>query len=396
MGKNIQKINDLNFKLGLLLAALVMALSPVLFLPARHHQPVNTANASKQIRTVKYIRVMLNNSPLHADALPCIIDSSAMVPLRPLVLATGASVRWDPTRDAIEVTCDGKIIKMTVGKTRAYIGDREVDMQVAPQYMNGAALVPINFIKDPLKLNVSWDSTWRTLHLSTPGFTPPPEDAKVSQTQSFPILMYHEIGDGPNSLYVRESEFREQMKYLKDNNYRVVALTQAIHMLQNHESMQKVVALTFDDGYISFFTRAWPILHEYGFHATVFVIAYYSYLPNYLNWEQISMLESDWNEIGSHSENHPALSALGKSRLTDEVAGSKACIESHLQVPCESFCYPGGNYNQTVVQAVRDAGYKAAVTTKYGRASSNSDIYLIPRIRISRGISLNAFANSLK
>lgn len=386
---------ELVFRAGLMIFALVLALAPVYLLPAHSNRAVNTVNASDQALPVRYIRAILNGRPIHSNALPCMVGARSMVPLRLITQAAGASLKWDASTNNIEIVKGDKTIKMTVNNKKAYINDQEFTLEVAPRYVNGVTMAPVYFLKDPLELVVQWDETWRTLGISSKDYVPAPPAPKTSKAQSFPILMYHELGDGPNSLYVRESEFREQMKYLKDNNYRVVTLAEAERMLQNQESMDKVVALTFDDGYLSFYTVAWPILHEYDFHATVFVITYYAYLPGYLNWEQISTLEADWNEIGSHSVNHPSLSRVSKSQLQEEVAGSKQYTESYLHVPCESFCYPGGNYNNAVVQAVRDAGYKWAVTTKYGRASSKDDINLIPRIRIPRGMSLNAFAKSL-
>ncbi|HWP98142.1 MAG TPA: polysaccharide deacetylase family protein [Syntrophomonadaceae bacterium] len=389
---------DLALKVGLLLFAIAIAVSPVMFLSARSNLPINTVDASNQttLAPKKYIRVDLNDRPLHSGAVPFTIGDRALVPLRKVAEAAGATVSWDKPSNSIKVVCGDKTIKLNIDKNKAYINDQETTLEVAPSCVNGVTLVPVNFIKDPLGINVNWDSQWQTLHVYTKDYVPSPPPHKVSQPQSFPILMYHELGDGPNNLYVRESEFREQMKYLKDNNYRVVTLSEAMRMLQDQESMDKVVALTFDDGYVSFLTIGWPILQQYDFHATLFVITYHTFLATHLNWDQINMMEADWNEIGSHTNNHPALSKISSFQLKEEVAGSKQLLESMLQVPCETFCYPGGDYNEAVVQAVRDAGYKFAVTTKPGRATLKEDVSLISRVRIPRGMSIQSYAYSLK
>ena len=207
--------------------------------------------------------------------------------------------------------------------------------------------------------------------------------------------MYHEIGDGPNSLYVRDKEFSEQMKYLWENNYRVVTLSEGLRMLKAKENMSKVIAITFDDGYLSFYSKVWPILREYNFPATVFVITKNCDNHLYLNWEQLKFLQANWIEIGSHTQTHPALTQISHAAIVDEVVGSKAILDKNLVYPCQEFCYPTGVYNKEVVEVVNEAGYEVAVTVNYAKATRNNEDLLMPRIRIPRGISLQGFANSI-
>ncbi len=343
----------------------------------------------------KYIRVTLNEQPLRTSALARIIDTKSLVPLRPIAEAAAAEVKFDQDGQTLYIKAQRADLKTVIGKNEAYINEHPVKLEIAPQLSDGQVLVPLSFIREPLGLQADWDGTERTLHLRTPGYTAPANNAQTSEPQSVPILMYHEIGDGPNNLYVREIEFREQMKYLKENNFKVVTMAQGLRMMKNHESMDKTVVITFDDGYESFMTKAWPVLRENKFPATVFVIAHYAGVDNYLDWDEMNMLRADWMEIGSHTETHPALSKVSSSRCYEEIFGSKSLIEACLQVPCESFCYPGGFFNREVAQTVQQAGYTSAVTTQYGHGSLNHDLYQMPRVRIPRGMGINAFAKSL-
>lgn len=230
----------------------------------------------------------------------------------------------------------------------------------------------------------------------------PPQSAQLLELPqspaapaAIPILMYHEIGDGPNSLYVADQRFSEQMLYLYNHGYQVVSLTQAREMLFAGESCSKVVALTFDDGYRSFYAKVWPLLKIYNFSATVFVITDFIGQGNYLSWDQIKEMNHNGIDIGSHSLNHPSLPCLNTAGLIQQISASKDCLEIN-GINTKSFCYPSGQYNKSTVNQVVNSGYQSAVTTKYGIASSNDSPYLLPRLRVSRGTSLQSFQKSIE
>lgn len=212
-----------------------------------------------------------------------------------------------------------------------------------------------------------------------------------------PILMYHEIGEGPNSLFVSVDGFRAHMHYLKANNYHIVTMAQAREMLVKKQIPPKTAVISFDDGYVSFYTKAWPILQEYGFPATVYVIAGYpGVYSNYLTWDQIKTIQSGGTEIGSHSLTHPALTTLNEEGLTREIMGSKEILEARLGVKINSFCYPTGAYNQQVIEYVKKAGYTSAVTVVYRKATPSDDLFLIPRIRVFKAATVTTLSQGMQ
>ena len=231
---------------------------------------------------------------------------------------------------------------------------------------------------------------------------PPLTDPKLNATatpnrqgKSLPILMYHEITDGPSSLYVTADNFRAQMLYLRDNGFNVITMTQAQALLAQDQIPAKTVVITFDDGYVSVFNNAWPVLQALNFPATVYVISSFPGLYNYLTWDQIKIMHSGGIEIGSHTKTHPALTTVSSAQLTDEIAGSKQVLEEQLGVPIYSFCYPTGAFNQYTPPAVKDAGYTSAVTIVSRSATTQDNSFLIPRIRVSKGTSVSNFAKLL-
>lgn len=238
----------------------------------------------------------------------------------------------------------------------------------------------------------------RTEYGVTPiiGAVTPPPALPVVKALSIPILMYHEIGDGPSSLYVSEKNFRAQMHYLRSNGYKIATMTQAREMLINKQIPPKVAVITFDDGYVSVYTRAWPILEECAFPATVYVCSSFPGLYNYLTWDHIKILHSGGVEIGSHSNTHPALTTLNSAALTQEIVGSKQILEQKLEAKINSFCYPTGAYNQYTPILVKNAGYTTAVTVNLRKSTPQDDLYLLPRIRVFKADTISSFAKNIQ
>ncbi|ADH86438.1 polysaccharide deacetylase family protein [Desulfurivibrio alkaliphilus] len=85
-----------------------------------------------------------------------------------------------------------------------------------------------------------------------------------------------------------------------------------------------------------------------------------------MNWEQIHDLSRRGHEIGSHSYSHPLLTQCDDSHLEREITTSKQRIEAETRSSIFSFCYPNGDHDQRVVDAVAQAGYSLAVTTHWG------------------------------
>jgi peptidoglycan/xylan/chitin deacetylase (PgdA/CDA1 family) len=214
----------------------------------------------------------------------------------------------------------------------------------------------------------------------------------AGKTISIPILMYHEISTGPDSMWVTDQNFRAQMQYLHDNGYQTINLAQAAELLAGHYDTSKKVVLTFDDGYSTFYDNAWPVLKEFGQTAAIFIISGKVGQPDYMNWDQIRYLASQGVEIGGHTRSHPLLSTLTAANAITEIEGCKLDIEAQLGKVITSFCYPSGDYNSQVLQQVKTAGYTAAVTMLHQRkAASTDNLLLLPRWGVYQNNSLDQF-----
>lgn len=212
-----------------------------------------------------------------------------------------------------------------------------------------------------------------------------------------PVLMYHEIAVGPNSLYVSPQEFAAHLEYLAQQGYTAITMEQMhAHFTRGAPVPPKPVVLTFDDGYSSYYTAALPLLKQYGWPGTLFVITAYVGKPGYVTWEQLQEAAAAGTEIGSHTVTHPELHIVSPSRLVSELQESRKVLESKLSLTVHFFCYPVGRHNDQVVAAVREAGYLGAVTTKPGKTTVDQDSFRWTRVRINKGVSPKALATLLQ
>ncbi|MDA8079484.1 MAG: polysaccharide deacetylase family protein [Nitrospiraceae bacterium] len=214
-------------------------------------------------------------------------------------------------------------------------------------------------------------------------------------SQKAMVLMYHNIcvppqDAGLRSLYVTPRMFRYQMWYLRAAGFRVAPL-EVVADFAEAGGTEKIIALTFDDGFEDFFHNAYPVLREYGYPSTVFIVSdrvggenrwdagSVGVRKRLLTWEQINELKNNNVTFGSHTRTHPFLSRLVDEQIAEEVAGSKRTIEERLNLPADTFCYPYGDYDSRVAEAVRNAGYRCAVTTKRGRVLRGDSLFELRR-----------------
>lgn len=198
------------------------------------------------------------------------------------------------------------------------------------------------------------------------------------------VLNYHKVDNMHISLSVLPEDFDAQMKYLKENNYHTISPEELYESLAgNLELPENPVLITFDDGYADNYHNAYPILKKYGFRATIFVIS--SFLgteKNYFTWDQAREMAENGISIQSHTVDHKSMTDLSDDQLRAELVESKRKIEEEIGRSVDFIAYPTGTYNLHIAQLVKDAGYKAAFTIKYGNVDKGSNIYALERVPI--------------
>ena len=225
--------------------------------------------------------------------------------------------------------------------------------------------------------------------------------SKVNTSKrGLPVLMYHFFYDaskgekGIDNNWMEVSAFEAQMKYLVDNKYYFPSWSEVEAYVNGTKTLPaKSVVVTIDDGDASFIKYAIPIIEKYNVKATSFVVTAWngdwlpkSYKSSHLNFQ-------------SHSHDMHRSGANGKGRFVNlsykealnDVTKSKNIIGN-----CTVFCYPFGHYNDNAIKVLKDAGYKLAFTTKGGRVYPGQNKFALPRVRISKGITMKAFEEAVK
>lgn len=218
---------------------------------------------------------------------------------------------------------------------------------------------------------------------------------------TIPILMYHKVGatvehPGDTFLNVSGEAFERQMRALARMQYHALTFAQIVGMLRSGQPLpRRVFAVTFDDGYECVGDVAAPILAEYGFPATVFVVSGAAggmntwdgvtgrpLLP-LMAWERLRELRDAGWEMAGHTRTHPHLNELDDTTALQEIAEGKAAVEEAMGSPLQTFCYPFGHFNTATPGLVRTAGFTGACTTRSGLARRDTDPFLLPRVKIA-------------
>lgn len=140
-----------------------------------------------------------------------------------------------------------------------------------------------------------------------------------------------------------------------------------------------IISLNFDDGYRSAYNIAVPILNKYNAKASFYIVTGYFKENPYITEKEVLKLQSWGHEIGAHTRHHVHLSEIKPSQLKDEILGSRQDLLKIGVKKVLTFAYPNGNYNDLVVQAVKDAGFVGARITKPKFNDKNVDVFLIKR-----------------
>lgn len=210
----------------------------------------------------------------------------------------------------------------------------------------------------------------------------------LAERRRVPVLMYHEVTRGPNNLYVAPEELAGHLTWLQQHGYTAITLQQLHgHLTDGEPIPDKPVVLTFDDGYVSYYQNALPLLKQHQWPATLFVITGFVGERGYMTWDQVREAASAGTELGAHTINHPSLDLLKGDRLVREVAGSRRVLQQETGRSIDFFCYPAGKLSDEVLRVVREAGFVGAVTTKWGLTDASQDPYRWDRIRINKGLS---------
>jgi peptidoglycan/xylan/chitin deacetylase (PgdA/CDA1 family) len=249
--------------------------------------------------------------------------------------------------------------------------------------------------------------------------------AVSSQQQSLciPIIMYHQVKKSNfGKDVISPYEFENDLKFLAENNYNTITMTQLIgYVYDNEELPQNPIILSFDDGYLSTYKYVFPLLKEYNMKIVLSIIGistdkFSKVCDNNINyahmtWDQVKEMESSgFAEIQNHTYNlHSTCNRrIGCKQVVNESLEDyeKLLIEdiSELQEKIKSvtgktpntFAYPYGECSDNTNLIIKELGFKATLSCKFGVNIITKDhekLFGLKRICRSHNQNINKMIN---
>jgi len=227
------------------------------------------------------------------------------------------------------------------------------------------------------------------------------------------ILMYHRVNDNSNKeLAVSRRNFYWHMSYLYKKGFNIITMDEVCSMISGNTIKGKNIVITFDDGYLDYYTNAYPILKRYKFPSITYLCpGYIGTCKKYqwdrdeenapvMDWQHIHRLNSKGLvEFGSHTVNHVDMDKLDLVDIDRELKLSKYILEKKLGRPIRHFAYPRGIYSGSGEEILKRY-YDTAVLISNGKPINRQcgieHIYTLKRIPVLKSDGKYLFAARLK
>lgn len=235
-------------------------------------------------------------------------------------------------------------------------------------------------------------------------------NTKVNKDRGVPVLMYHHVLPNKDLGYFRNKsttvsaeQFSSEMNYLKTANFETVTLEDFRRYLRQEITLPAyAVVITFDDGLLSTKHYAYPVLKQHGFKAAQFLITQRNndaslqqkFSPNLLqalNWQDTRDMSDIFTFEGHTNNLHNLINGKTSNVLTVSNAQLLEDLRKNINsLPqgSRAFAYPFGQFNNTTVQLVRQAGFDLAFTTREGYNSPFENPYMIKRVYSTQAVNL--------
>jgi peptidoglycan/xylan/chitin deacetylase (PgdA/CDA1 family) len=224
--------------------------------------------------------------------------------------------------------------------------------------------------------------------------------------QTVPVISYHKFSeDKADVLTVKKSAFEEQMRFLKENGYRVITMDEFFDFLDFKRPIpKKSIVITIDDDWYSTYEIAFPILKKYGYPATLFV---YTDLiipgGKTLSWDVLTEMSKSGIDIQCHTKSHRNLDKRNGQEsfreyfeaVKKELVESAEIFRKRLNKEVKYLAYPYGDTNHLIIALLTKLGYRGAFTVERGSNPFFAHPYRINRYMIFGNFNIQDFQNCL-
>ena len=197
-------------------------------------------------------------------------------------------------------------------------------------------------------------------------------------------IMYHRFNETKYpSTNIQLDIFKEQLKIIEDEGIKFIHPKEFEQSLVEKKKERKIL-FTVDDGLLSFYKNAWPILKKKQIPFILFVNTREVGAFNYMNWDQIRELyKEDFVEIGNHSHSHEYLVDESREVIENDILKSIKIFEEKLGKNSDFFSYPFGEYSSEFKNLIKSLGFKYAFGQHSGVIDETKDKFELPRFPIN-------------
>lgn len=252
-------------------------------------------------------------------------------------------------------------------------------------------------------------------------------ESRINSPVRICAVMYHGLvmeKDRQNKYMIDPSVFEEDLKYLTENGYHTVFISELTAYFENKAPLpEKPVLITFDDGYYNNYAYAFPLLKKYGCKAVISMIGIEadkaeketnkSPLYSECGWSELrEMTDSGLVEIQNHTYDlHKIKNGVQgagqiggegadeyKRRLLEDIERFDSALQRELGKRAECFTYPFGAKNKLTEEIIKNAGFAAAMDCeeKTNTIASEEELLHIHRyLRTGELSSAEFFENKL-
>jgi peptidoglycan/xylan/chitin deacetylase (PgdA/CDA1 family) len=173
-----------------------------------------------------------------------------------------------------------------------------------------------------------------------------------------------------------------------DKGYDIVDLARIVRRFRNGEKVsRRMVAITFDDGWLDNYELAFPIIERFVVPVTIFLVAGRIGKEGYIGWREIREMKERGVEFGAHTVDHPRLTEIPVKQARKEIEDSKKMLEDGLGGKVALFCYPYGYFNKLTRDLVEEAGFEGACCNSPGRGWPDGDRFALKRVTMTYRMS---------
>jgi len=217
-----------------------------------------------------------------------------------------------------------------------------------------------------------------------------------------PVLMYHRVSDAAiktrHRTFVTKENFEKHLSFFKRRGLTAITFKDYLAFSTGEKPLntfpEKPFIITFDDGYLDNFRNMLPLTEKYGYKGVLFLLGDFTASGNF--WDvgedveanrlmtkeqKQAFVDQGW-EIGAHTMSHPRLTQLDLEEARLEITTSRKCLEQELQTEVVSFAYPFGDYDDSIKDLVRQAGFDFGIATDTGGYTIEDDRLAVFRVNM--------------